>query len=926
MITFDSNLLLGYYQAKAGLGGAVSAGGNLLGPQKQAPTAPWSGGQAPEPSELVRNALAGRNFVDVNAAKLDVKGASDDYKTLFALHSGLASLEALARRADEEGLPPGELKRIQEAFARGTAEVSTAIEGAKFENLRLTHGEASDKAKMSVGVQKSYPNYTTPPLHSGQADTAVEAFQGDVKFEMKVRRLNNTYVTVNFDLAEMGSATRSMNSVVKYMNDKLAAADVSTRMSVERIKGEAKEVEVNGRKVKVASAVDSFALKIQGDTTERLTFSALATAPAVYVTQTVGDPDPDNKATTDDAVLQQQMLKLETGSDPTADAVRRPDDANWVAGRVFGNTLPEEVESVGKSIAGPDGAIYMLADVTGAVDDQTIKGSKDVALLKYDSAGKLVYSRTLGAAESATGLGLTVSADGKVAISGSVSGGLLTDPNVGTASEGGTKSFAGQETGKSDSFVTVFDKDGQEMWTQRTGTRDDDEAVAVAFGADGSLYALGRTKGAVLGASSAGGWDTTLRSYSADGKLMSSTQFGASGDDKPAGLVVSGDTVVVATVEAGAAKLRSFDFTNPAKPVEGASRDLGMLGGGSIAGIALQGGSIVIAGATGATLNVGAATRPYADATEAFAARVDLSLTPGANDVVAYYGGAGDDRATAFALADGKVWLTGASKGALPSGDKIGEVDGFVVGLDLDSGEAVYEQRFSGKDGFATPTTIAVDASGASVLDRLGLPKGEIAYTDSQRITAATAARDGDQFQIRTRPGARPVTVTIADDDTLDTLAQKVRRATGFSVRVDIVSDGQNRRLQIKPQNERSTIEILGGRGGRDALEALGLQEGFVRTTEITDEGKIVPKDGGDPMYSLRLARDLSISSKDAIKTTIDELTLAMTELRKAYREMTSVDAPQQKGKNADGQPPAYLTNQIANYQAALDRLTGGAG
>lgn len=926
MITFDSNLLLGYYQAKAGVGGAGASGGSQFGPQKQSPTAPWSSGQAPEPSELVRNALAGRKFVDASVAKLDVKGASDDYKTLFALHSGLASLEALARRANEEGLPPGELKRIQEAFARGTAEVSTAIEGAKFENLRLTHGEASDKAKMSVGVRKSFPKYTTAPLHSGQADTAVEAFQGDVKFEMKVRRLNNTYVTVNFDLAEMGSATRSMNSVVKYMNDKLAAADLSTRMSVERIKGEAKEVEVNGKKVKVASAVDSFALKIQGDTTERLTFSAVATAPAVYVTQTVGDPDPDKKATTDDGVLQQQMLKLETGSDPAADAVRRPSDANWVAGRVFGNTLSEKIEAVRKSIAGPDGSIYMLADITGAVDDQTIKGTRDVALLKYDSAGKLVYSRTLGAAESATGLGLTVSSDGKVAISGSVSGGLLTDSNVGTASNVGTKSFEGQETGKSDSFVTVFDKDGQEMWTQRTGTRDDDEAVSVAFGADGSLYALGRTKGAVLGASSAGGWDTTLRSYNADGKLMSSTQFGGAGDDKPAGLVVSGDKVVVATVEAGAAKLRSFDYANPAKPVESASRDLGMLGGGSIAGIALQGGSIVIAGATGAALNVGANTRPYADATEAFAARVDLSLTPGAGDVVAYYGGAGDDRATAFALADGKVWLTGASKGALPSGEKIGQVDGFVVGLDLDSGEAVYEQRFSGKDGFATPTTIAVDATGASVLDRLGLPKGEIAYTDSQRITAATAARDGDQFQIRTRPGARPVTVTIADDDTLDTLAQKVRRATGFSVRVDVVSDGQNRRLQIKPQNDRSTIEILGGRGGRDALEALGLQEGFIRATEITDKGKVVPKDGGDPMYSLRLARDLSISSKDAIKTTIDELTLAMTELRKAYREMNSVDAPEQKGKNAGGQPPAYLTNQIANYQAALNRLTGGGG
>jgi hypothetical protein len=33
---------------------------------------------------------------------------------------------------------------------------------------------------------------------------------------------------------------------------------------------------------------------------------------------------------------------------------------------------------------------------------------------------------------------------------------------------------------------------------------------------------------------------------------------------------------------------------------------------------------------------------------------------------------------------------------------------------------------------------------------------------------------------------------------------------------------------------------------------------------------------------------------------------------------------PEQAGQGTDGTVPAYLTSQLANYQAALSRLTGG--
>ena len=909
MITFDTSLLTSYYQARnASSGGAVGQSGTLSTAMKKAPTAPWSGlSTAPKADELARSVISGRPFINEQAARLDVKGASDDYRKLFALHQGLATLEQLAKQADSDKVPSGDLKRIQTAFARGVQEVSAYVDASRFESLRLTHGDAVDRARATVGVPKTKPVYVTAPLASGSSSDVVDAFQGDVRFSMEVRTLSNITRSIEFDLSEMGQVPRSMGTVVKYMNDKLSAAGVYTRVAVERIPGEAKTTTVNGKTVTLASAVDRFALKIQGDTTEKITLSAPAAAPAVYVAQTSGNPDPDGKPATDDAAFTRELVKFETGD--VGDATRRPADANWVEGRVFASGLPENVSSVGAMRTGADGSVYMVATLKGEADGQTIKGQSDVALLKFDSAGKLVYTRTLGAAADASGITLAVAGDGRIAVGGSVTGALIRGDH-------------GADAGKPDSFVTVFDAQGQEVWTQRQGAVAEDEAKGVAFGPDGDVYVLGRTRGAMSGQVSAGGWDNYLRRYDSAGKLGATTQFGGSGDDAPAGVVVSGGAVIVASAEAGIARLRSFDATSPGLALTG-SRDLGALGGGSIAGLELDGADLVIGGSASGGLLPGATSRPASGGLDAFALRASAALSDTSRDSVAYFGGAGDDRVSGVSVADGKVWLAGATKSEIPTAPQRGKADGFVVALDVGTGAVGFSQSFTSTDGYAAPGPIAVSASGASILDRLGLPSGLIEYSDSQRVTAATAARAGDTFQIRTRAGGNPVTITIEDKDTLDSLAAKIRKATGFSVRVDVVADQDVRRLQIKPMNERSTVQIFGGAGGRDALEALGLQEGYVRTTKVED-GKIVPADGGLPIFGLKLARDLRVATKADIKTTLDELSLAMSTIRSAYRAMQGEADPKPAAGKSGGAVPAYLKNQLANYQAGLDRLTGG--
>jgi hypothetical protein len=48
--------------------------------------------------------------------------------------------------------------------------------------------------------------------------------------------------------------------------------------------------------------------------------------------------------------------------------------------------------------------------------------------------------------------------------------------------------------------------------------------------------------------------------------------------------------------------------------------------------------------------------------------------------------------------------------------------------------------------------------------------------------------------------------------------------------------------------------------------------------------------------------------------------------IRTIYKDLVAAATPKSaQALAASGTVPKYLTNQIANYQAALDRLTGGS-
>lgn len=943
-ISFDSNILLAYMQARTGqldsssatLAG-LSGGGGVSTATQRNPTAPWSASStAAKPSELVRAALSGKKLINENAAKLDVAGASTDYQKLFTLYQGLSALQGLAEQADKGAVGGTENKLANKAFVKGLAEVTAYADSLKLDNLRLTNGISMEmlrtqlgsltsfgKADTDVGVPIDNLVYKTGIVHTGKRDDPVAGFQGAVQFDVIVKKKNST-VVAKIDLSDMGTTPRTMGNVSNFINAQLKAVGSVTRFSAEMIPGAPKTIASGGKTITVGAEPDKWSFKIQGDMVEQVSFGATAKAGAVYLTQTAGIADNPATKDVDEKSFEQQFVKLQNdltvGGTPPVPTPQLGETFR-IDGRVFNKTLDADIKSVRQTVTGADGSVYMLADITGTVDGQTIKGEQDVALLKYDSAGNLIYTRSLGAADKASGMALAVSGDGKVAVAGSTTG---------VFQEG----LAGVDPTKSDSFVTLYDAKGDELWTQQRAAREDDEATAVSFADDGTVLVAGRSRSNMPGAASVGGWDGYLQSFTGVKKPLggykvvtnATAQFGTAGTDTVSAMAVSGNIMATVGIENGRAVVRRFDITDPKAPTLVASRDLGELQG-TIAGIGFNGGEIVVAGGTrNPGLSAATVNSSHSGGTDAFVATLSSTFASGAgSDTLTYYGGAGNDAATAMTISDGKVWIAGSATKDLPGtlSAPIGKTDGYMVRMDASTGAVEWGRRFTAKDGSAAPTSIAVDSQGASALDALGLPKGPMEYTQSALLTSSSSVRAGDQFQIRTSEGGRAGTVTIEANETLQSLADKIKRAGGFQVKVQIVKDGNFQRLQIKPLNVAGTVEILPGKTDRNALEALGLPEGVVRVKP--DDVKAVDK---NKVYGLSLHRDLDLSTKDNIKAAIEQLGMAVSSVRTAYRDLNTLFAPKSaataSSANPTGEVPAYLKAQAANYQAALDRLLGG--
>lgn len=901
----NNSYLLGLY---GGANAAFTPGAPTTGsppPRKLQPTPPWDANAAvSEPSSLVRAALAGRRLINEAAGRLDVAGGSTDYRKLFALYQGLGTLSALADRAGQRGVPASEMTLLGRRFASGLSEVSGYLQSAGFEDVRMVQGVSTTKAQTTAAVVRDSATLITRPVHEGSLASSVAGFEGDVVFGITIHALGVDKI-VSIDLAEMGSQTRTLDNVIVHINGKLADAGVTTRMGREQVNTGPRTTTVGGKTVTLPARPDQWALAVRGASFEKVTFTAPQSSDAVYVVQAAGGAGGH------------ELLKFQTDSGDAPEVPTAVGQNNWVEGRASQTTLPEGVETVRASATAADGSLWLVADVEAGPGDQPVKGERDVALMKYDSSGRLVATRMLGAASEASGYAISIAADGRVAVAGSVTGALEPGKTVADPTQ-------------ADSFVTVFDATGEELWTQRRGAKAADEATAVSFGADGKVYVAGRSKSAMPGTTAIGGWDSYVQGFTATqvhslapltGVAVSASQFGTAGDDGVSAMTIEGSSMYTAGVESGRVVVRHFTLDAAGTPALAGVRDLGFASG-DITGIAVADGRVVLTGATrNPALDVGTVNTAHSGGTDAYVAVLSTDLAANASDRLTYYGGSGDDSASDAVVHQGKVWITGVSNRPADAEEEDPR-RGYLARLDPLTGAVEWTRTWPGENLQAAPLSLAVAAGGASVLDRLGLPEGLVSQGDSKILTTVTSLNPGDRFYVSPADGGRTRAVTIDAADTLQSLARKIEQASLGQLKVSIITDGakvgdeegvaagQLQRLSITPRVGRPGAILTAGETGRNALTGLGLSPGFIG-----------PKGDDDDVatFAMNLPQTLNLNGADAIKSTSEQLKAAMRVIRDAYRSL----APESSKPVITGEAPAYLTAQLANYQAALARLTG---
>ncbi|MFT3811640.1 MAG: hypothetical protein QM698_17135 [Micropepsaceae bacterium] len=860
----------------------ATATGNGAATQATIPT-PWDTVNVKSKSEAYRLAMQTTDFVNPKDSTFDKAGVPADHKKLFALYKALSTLQTLTDKAANSKTEPGLLAGLDRRFQTGFAEMMDYARSLTFDNLTMIAGAKNSKAETLAAVSRSSSSFTTRALVQGDATTAMARLENAGPFTITVSRGNAT-IDVPIDLAGMGSTPRNLGNVVNYINTQLGAAGVQTRL---------KRVELPAPAVLKANQptpAKQYAITVEGFASEQLSFSAAAPSPALYLAS--------------QGVNAGELRKLDvSGSEPQT---------------IYRTSIETGTDlNIRQTARDAEGNVFVLGTTSGNSGSQINQSARDVMLNKYDSAGNLLWSKLMGATDKADGLALAVDSKGAAVVAGQLTGRISA-----TASAGGL-----------DSYVMKISAAGEEAFVRQVGSALDDGATALTVGPDDAIYVGGTVKGRMLGAAgTVGGADAYVMKFSDTGVRAWTRQFGTAGADKVAAMTIGDDgDLIVASEDDGNAVLRKFSTADATSPAVW-TQALGTLGtGGAIGGIAVSAGRIYVAGGTSnGALNGGAnLVNSHSGGQDGFLAALTDSGAGVAVDTVSYLGTGAADRINGIAVAGGRIFVAGDTRGTLPGATqtRAGVSNAFSAEFATD-GTLAWARQFGVTSGEGYGRGLAADANGASsALDALGLPTGKLFTGQTRTITAQTTARVGDYFEVKVGDNVAR-RITIAAGETMTTLARKLNAVLVLDGKASVVRSGSGERLRIE-MREGKAIELKAGAKGLDALAGLGLAAGPVRkesTTGETDPDAL-------PAFALGFKASYSLgttASAASAKLVIDS---AMAEIRKAYREITMDDETRKllkgdgagaKGKTG-GPVPAYLTAQLANYSAGLARLNGGS-
>jgi hypothetical protein len=251
----------------------------------------------------------------------------------------------------------------------------------------------------------------------------------------------------------------------------------------------------------------------------------------------------------------------------------------------------------------------------------------------------------------------------------------------------------------------------------------------------------------------------------------------------------------------------------------------------------------------------------------------------------------------------------------------------FVAAVASD-GSVSWTRQYSGADGQSTGAAIAIDPQGASVLDRLGLPRGTISLNQSVDLAANSTLRAGDSFSIQIQgTGARTAKISIDKGETLNSLVAKINAEllNAGAAKASYAHGGKT--LQIK-LNSGVTAALVPGPADFDALARLGIAAGTLISTakSASSTSTTTSNTSGTKVFGLGLTGKMNISTASGAGAARAQLLNVLSNIRNAYRTSNAPPASPSATSHSSGPAPSYLTNQVASYTLALNMLNGGSG
>lgn len=783
-------------------------------------------------------------------------------RNLFLVHNATEKLKSLANMAANRSLTDTQIKSITNRINSGIKEINEYVSKNRLTNNGILVAGKNFSTYQSNAIGQSAPtSFKTKELVFGDETAVPDSFSGDVKFSMTVGN-GVTSQTINIDLSEMGTTTRTLDNVAAYINGKLSAAGVEARFF--------REETTTASKITGIAPTKSQAFKITYGANEAVSFNGGlgTTETAVYV----------SGAKITDKISQSVLTRVDLS------------DAN-IATKAFSN---EFTATKGLNIHAmtrdDEGNIYTISDVAGEYKGLDVKANTDVSMQKIDSTGRVVWSRIIGSNSDAKGYSIAVDDSGNIALAGSVNGKISNDPNV---SGNGL-----------DSFVSMFDSEGRDLWTHQQGSTGTDSALDVKFDGAGNLLVLGKTDESIAGVAALGGNDVYLQSFAADGTVNYTKTLGTSGEDAPIGIRINGADAYVAWNSASGGQISRID-TNTGNfsgaDVGSSTQNIEKISAFDIDGS----GNVIIAGN-----KIGQTSTDQLVSFNLNTSNVNFTKDLNGSPVRALNVNGGLVNIALEGVPDPSATNTTVNQSVLK-------------GFAASDGNERYSINVTGE--FDKNISITTAELQDTSLQAFGLPQGTLSYDKATNLADLTGIQTGDYFEIAVNNGSKRK-ITISEGETMQTLATKIGRFTSSYANISVLSRDGGKYFSLTPK-PGARLEVFAGAGMANALKQLGLESGSVISTTAISKSTPAPK-----VIALELPTEFDISDKKSAEKLVSSLDSALRSIRIGYRAVsndpTMVELRRQQSgagtKNATNSKAIAAYNaQAAAAQEALYRLGG---